>query len=65
MHAGTCCNDGKIVRNGGSGLRVTADGNGIGKTIKKLDNAVRKIKWDGVYYRTDIGKKDLMYLTKI
>ncbi|NMJ87376.1 MAG: phosphoribosylamine--glycine ligase [Thaumarchaeota archaeon] len=65
FHAGTACNDGQIVTNGGRVFGVTAVGNGIENTIKNVYNAVSKITWDGVYYRTDIGKKALMYLTKI
>lgn len=65
FHAGTACNTGKIVTNGGRVLGVTAIGDGIENAIKNVYNAVSKITWDGAYYRTDIGKKALTYLTKV
>ncbi|MFQ5941415.1 MAG: phosphoribosylamine--glycine ligase [Nitrososphaerales archaeon] len=65
FHAGTKRIDGKIVTNGGRVLGVSAVGDGIENAIKNAYNAVSKISWDGAYYRTDIGKKALMYLAKI
>ncbi len=57
FHAGTAFEDGKIFTNGGRVLGVT----GLGKDIKSAkDNAykaVDKIKFDGIYYRRDIGDK--------
>ncbi|MEM2760228.1 MAG: phosphoribosylamine--glycine ligase [Nitrososphaerales archaeon] len=64
FHAGTAVKDGKIVTSGGRVLGVTAVGDGIENAIKNAYNAVRKISWDGAYYRTDIGKKALTYLIR-
>jgi phosphoribosylamine--glycine ligase len=64
FHAGTALRDGKLVTNGGRVLGVTAVGDGIENAIKNAYNAVSKITWDGVYYRTDIGRKALKYLAK-
>lgn len=64
FHAGTARNDGSIITNGGRVLGVSAVGDGIENAIKNVYNAVSKISWDGAYYRTDIGKKALMYLAK-
>ncbi|NQT75634.1 MAG: phosphoribosylamine--glycine ligase, partial [Candidatus Omnitrophica bacterium] len=57
FHAGTTCEDGKIFTGGGRVLGVT----GLGKDIKTAKSnaykAVDKIKFDGIYYRSDIGYK--------
>ena len=57
FHAGTTCEDGKIFSSGGRVLGVT----GLGKDIKTAKSnayeAVDKIKFDGIYYRSDIGHK--------
>jgi phosphoribosylamine--glycine ligase len=59
FHAGTAEKDKKIVANGGRVLGVTALGDSIKKAISKAYSAASKIKWDGVYYRSDIGRKAL------
>jgi phosphoribosylamine--glycine ligase len=64
FHAGTARKNGNIVTNGGRVLGVTAIGDGIENAIKNVYNAVSKIDWDGAYYRTDIGKKALLYMAK-
>ncbi len=64
FHAGTKKIDGKILTSGGRVLGVTAIGgeNDFENTIKKVYTAVEKIKFDGMHYRTDIGKKAMKYL---
>lgn len=57
FHAGTKRADGKIVTNGGRVLGVTALGNDIQSAIAKSYQAVEKIRWDGMHYRKDIGKR--------
>ena len=59
FHAGTTLKDGHVVTNGGRVLGVTALGNNIEETIKLAYQATSQIHWDGVYNRTDIGKKAL------
>jgi phosphoribosylamine--glycine ligase len=59
FHAGTAIKDGKVVTSGGRVLGVTARGAGIKDAIKAAYRAVEKIKWDGAYYRRDIGQKGL------
>ncbi len=60
FHAGTARNEAdRIVTNGGRVLGVTAIAEDIPKTIEKAYHAVAKINWDGVHYRTDIGRKAL------
>jgi len=62
FHAGTTLNDGQIMTNGGRVLGVTGLGEDIPRAIERAYQAVKKISWDGVYYRTDIGQKALCWL---
>jgi phosphoribosylamine--glycine ligase len=62
FHAGTGLKDGQIVTNGGRVLGVTGLGKDIPRAIEKTYQAVKKISWDGVHYRTDIGQKALCWL---
>jgi phosphoribosylamine--glycine ligase len=55
FHAGTRVKDGRVVTNGGRVLCATAMGSSVSKAQERAYELVRKIKWDGVYYRTDIG----------
>ena len=59
FHAGTNLLDGKVVATGGRVLGVTVLDNTLKETIDKAYKTVSNIHWDGVYYRTDIGKKGL------
>ncbi|MBI5887892.1 MAG: phosphoribosylamine--glycine ligase [Deltaproteobacteria bacterium] len=59
FHAGTAMENGLVVTSGGRVLGVTALGDGIQDAINRAYEAVEKIYWDGVYYRTDIGRKAL------
>lgn len=60
FHAGTALKNKKIVANGGRVLGVTALGDTVENAIKKAYQAVAKIKWTKVQYRSDIGKKALV-----
>lgn len=57
FHAGTSLHGGKVVTSGGRVLGVTALGRDISEAIPRAYRAVEKIRWDGVHYRTDIGRK--------
>jgi phosphoribosylamine--glycine ligase len=59
FHAGTSLKEGQIVTSGGRVLGVTALGEDIPRAIERTYQAVKKISWEGVYYRTDIGYKAL------
>ncbi len=59
FHAGTGKKGSDIVANGGRVLGVTALGSNVEKAISTAYKAVSKIKWTGVYSRTDIGQKAL------
>jgi phosphoribosylamine---glycine ligase len=62
FHAGTTLKDGQIITNGGRVLGVAGLGENIPRAIERTYQAVKKISWDGVYYRTDIGQKALCWL---
>lgn len=55
FHAGTGKNDGNVVAAGGRVLCVTALGKNVSAAQRAAYNAVKKIRWDGMFYRTDIG----------
>ncbi len=57
FHAGTALEDGQVITNGGRVLGVTGLGEDIPRAIEKTYEAVKKISWQGAYYRTDIGHK--------
>lgn len=60
FHAGTKKTGDDIVTNGGRVLGVTAKDKNLEMAIKKVYKAVSQITWDGVFYRTDIGKKGIL-----
>jgi phosphoribosylamine--glycine ligase len=62
FHAGTDLKDGQMVTNGGRVLGVTGLGKDIPSAIERTYQAVKKISWDGVHYRKDIGRKALCWL---
>lgn len=59
FHAGTRMSEGKLVTAGGRVLGITALGapRDLAGTIRTAYEAVRKVKFEGVHYRTDIGSK--------
>ncbi len=59
FHAGTSEKEGKYLTNGGRGLGVTALGATVKDAIEQAYSGVAAITWNGVHYRTDIGKKAL------
>jgi phosphoribosylamine--glycine ligase len=63
FHAGTKKENGKTVSSGGRVLGVTAIGYGhdLEGTIAAAYAAVKKITFDGAYYRSDIGVKGLKH----
>jgi len=56
LHAGTKRMGEKIVTNGGRVLGVTATGDSLGDALRKAYEAARKIRFDGMHYRRDIGR---------
>jgi phosphoribosylamine--glycine ligase len=59
FHAGTSKTNGLWVTSGGRVLGVTARGTGIAEAVREAYHGVRKISWDGMHYRTDIGHRAL------
>jgi len=59
FHAGTANAGEDIVTNGGRVVGVTGLGDDARKAIDLTYSAVKKIQWDGAYYRSDIGKRAL------
>lgn len=55
-HAGTALKDGKLLTNGGRVLGVTAKAETLDEALEEAYAAVKKIHFDGVHFRTDIGK---------
>ncbi len=56
FHAGTKLEHGKFYTNGGRVLGVTGKGKTLDEALEKAYNAVKKINFENVHYRTDIGK---------
>jgi len=59
FHAGTGEKDGRFLTNGGRVLGVTGRGATVSAAIAKAYEGVAAISWEGVQYRTDIGRKAL------
>jgi phosphoribosylamine--glycine ligase len=59
FHAGTAIKDGKTVTSGGRVLNITAIGKDIKSAVEKVYKYVDRVRFDGVYYRKDIGKRAL------
>jgi len=59
FHAGTSLKDGKVVTSGGRVLGVTAMADTIESAINKAYSVVHMVKFDGMHYRSDIGRKAL------
>lgn len=55
FHAGTANNKGDIVTNGGRVLCACALGGSVASAQIEAYNLVKKITWDNMYYRHDIG----------
>lgn len=64
FHAGTAAVDGRIVTNGGRVLGVTALGSTVAAAKARAYGAVRKIQFEGAYYRTDIADRAIRRAAK-
>jgi phosphoribosylamine--glycine ligase len=61
-HAATAKRDGKVVTVGGRVLGVTALGANLDAAVARAYEAVKKISFDGMHYRKDIGQRALARL---
>lgn len=59
FHAGTTLKDGAVVNNGGRVLGVTGLGDDVASAIECAYLGVKKISWQDVHFRKDIGQKAL------
>lgn len=59
FHAGTSRTNDRVVTGGGRVLGITGLGQTIEEAIATAYRAVKKVHWDGAYYRTDIGGRAL------
>ena len=55
FHAGTTLEGNRVITNGGRVLCVTALGNTVADAQRRAYTGVKKIHWNEIYYRTDIG----------
>ncbi len=58
-HAGTALEDGVFQTSGGRVLGVTQTGDTLQQALEKAYHAIKEIQFDGMQYRTDIGKRAL------
>ncbi len=57
FHAGTMiANDGTLITNGGRIIAATSFGKNLTEALEKSYRAIEAVKFDGKYYRRDIGK---------
>jgi phosphoribosylamine--glycine ligase len=56
-HAGTAMRDGQLVTAGGRVLTIVGSGSDFRQAIDRAYAGVAKIRFDGMQYRRDIGKK--------
>jgi len=57
FHAGTALKGGQVVTAGGRVLGITARAGGIPEAIELAYEGVAQVKFNGMHYRKDIGKK--------
>ena len=59
FHGGTASKDGKLITNGGRVLALTVRGSSMEEAIDQVYREIKKIHFEGMHYRTDIGGKSL------
>ncbi len=59
FHAGTAIKDGRLVTAGGRVLAVQALGTDIATAVERAYAAARRVRFEGVHYRRDIGARAL------
>jgi phosphoribosylamine--glycine ligase len=60
FHAGTALKDGKLVTSGGRVLNIVANGVDLASTIEKVYQECKLVEFQDIYYRKDIGKRNLV-----
>jgi phosphoribosylamine--glycine ligase len=64
-HAGTARRDGQLVTAGGRVLTVVGRGPDFADAIERAYEGVRQIRFDGMQYRRDIGRKALAVKSRL
>jgi phosphoribosylamine--glycine ligase len=59
FHAGTALKNNNLITSGGRVLGVTAKGSTLKIAHENVYNLLKKIKFNGAQYRSDIGQKAL------
>ena len=59
FHAATAIKDGQLITNGGRVLSVVSLGEDIAQAQQRAYQACQSIRWEGMFYRKDIGWKAL------
>lgn len=59
VHAGTCQKEGKLLTSGGRVLGVVGTGPDLKSALDKAYEGCEKIRFEGAFYRKDIGQKGL------
>jgi phosphoribosylamine---glycine ligase len=59
FHSGTAQLGSQIVTNGGRVLGVSALGETLGQALERAYKAMAEIEFEGIYYRSDIGRRVL------
>jgi phosphoribosylamine--glycine ligase len=57
FHAGTKSQDNRLLTDGGRVLGITAKGTNFSEAIALVYDAAKRIHFDGIYYRRDIGHR--------
>lgn len=60
FHMGTKMKDGKLLTAGGRVLLLCEEGNTLKEAYDKAYEEIKKIKSNSLFYRNDIGKKDMV-----
>jgi len=59
FHSGSVIEDGQVVTGGGRVLGVTAAGDSLKEALDRAYQAMDEIRFEGIYYRKDIGHRAL------
>lgn len=62
FHSGTEMRDNTLVTSGGRVIVVSSSGEDINTASKKAYEDIKRVSFDGMYYRNDLGKDLLKYL---
>ena len=64
FHAGTKCDNGRVVTSGGRVLNVVSTGRTLKEAVDSSYRAVDLITFENMHFRRDIGRKGVAYLNR-